>query len=95
MLGNDVLSVRLGGIYALQRLAEEYPEQYHIQIMQLFCAFARHPTEDQVLESRRIQGESIPPLREDVEAIMSRPIETPASGRVLHSYESLSLGSGQ
>ena len=28
MLGNDVLSVRLGGIYALQRLAEEHPEQY-------------------------------------------------------------------
>ena len=31
MLGNEVLSVRLGGIYALQRLAEDHPEQYHIQ----------------------------------------------------------------
>ncbi len=51
MLGNDVLSVRLGGIYALQRLAEEHPEQYHIQIMRLFCAFARHPTKDNTLES--------------------------------------------
>ena len=71
MLGNDVLSVRLGGIYALQRLAEEHPEQYHVQIMRLFCAFVRRPTEDQVLELRRIQGESIPPLREDVEAIMT------------------------
>ena len=71
MLGNNVLSVRLGGIYALQRLAEEHPEQYHIQIMQLFCAFVRRPTEDQFLELRRIQGEPIPPLREDVEAVMT------------------------
>ena len=44
MLGSDVLSVRLGGIYALQRLAEEHPEQYHVQIMELFCAFVRFPT---------------------------------------------------
>ena len=49
MLGNEVLSVRLGGIYALQRLAEEHPEQYHIQIMNLFCEFARYPTEDSKL----------------------------------------------
>ena len=27
MLGNNVLSVRLGGMYALQRLAAEHPEQ--------------------------------------------------------------------
>ena len=51
MLGNEVLSVRLGGIYALQRLAEDHPEQYHIQIMRLFCAFVRLPTRDQSLES--------------------------------------------
>ncbi len=43
MLGSDVLTVRLGGIYALEQLASEYPEIYHIQIMQLFCAFVRHP----------------------------------------------------
>ena len=43
MLGSEVLTVRLGGIYALQRLAEEHPKQYHIQIMRLLCAFMRHP----------------------------------------------------
>ena len=43
MLGSPVLSVRLGGIYALQRLAEEEPEQYHIQIMLLLSAFVRNP----------------------------------------------------
>ena len=52
MLGSDVLAVRLGGIYALKRLAEEHPEQYHVQIMQLFCAFVRHPTEDEGVEAK-------------------------------------------
>ena len=46
MLGSDVLSVRLGGIYALRHLAQEYPSRYHLQVMQLFCAFVRHPTKD-------------------------------------------------
>ncbi len=44
MLGSEVLAVRLGGIYALQSLAEEHPELYHIEIMKLFCAFVRDPT---------------------------------------------------
>ena len=43
MLGSDVLAVRLGGIYALARLAQEHPQQYHIQIMLLFCAYVRRP----------------------------------------------------
>ena len=43
MLGSGVLAVRLGGIYALQRLAEEHPEQYHVQVMRLLCAFAGKP----------------------------------------------------
>ena len=30
--------------HPLRRLAEEHPEDYHIQIMRLFCAFVRHPT---------------------------------------------------
>ena len=36
MLGSDVLSVRLGGIYALERLAKESPCEYHVQIMKAF-----------------------------------------------------------
>ena len=45
MLGDELLSVRLGGIYALRSLAEEYPNQYHVPIMRLLCAFVRHPTQ--------------------------------------------------
>ena len=51
MLGSGVLSVRLGGIYALARLAREYPEEYHVQIMRLFCAFVRNPTPDDKLDT--------------------------------------------
>ena len=64
MLGNRALSVRLGGIYALQRLAEEHPEQYHIQIMRIFCAFARHPTQGKIPESKQSTGDSGPLMSE-------------------------------
>ena len=53
MLGNDVLTVRLGGIYALQSLGQEHPDQYHVKVVQLFCAFARNPTKDSNLELER------------------------------------------
>ena len=43
MLGNEAMPVRLGGIDALTRLAEEQPQNYHVQVMSLFCAFVRHP----------------------------------------------------
>ena len=40
MLGNaDVGSVRIGGVHALARLASEYPDSFHIPVMQLFSAF--------------------------------------------------------
>ena len=54
MLGSEILSVRLGGIYALRSLAEEHPEQYHVQVMRQLCAFVRHPTE---VEGQPIVGQ--------------------------------------
>ena len=75
MLGSDVLSVRLGGIFALRRLAEEHPEQYHIQIIELFCAFARNPTKDNRIEfapeGYGDQDEQIRTVRADVEGVMN------------------------
>ena len=43
MLGSEVLAVRLAGIYALRRLAEEHAQECHIQAMRLLAAFVRHP----------------------------------------------------
>ena len=72
MLGSNVLSVRLGGIYALRRLAEEHSDQYHIQIMELFCAFVRNPTgkELDVAPVDIDDDETVPIPREDVVAVM-------------------------
>ena len=72
MLGSAVLAVRLAGIYALQNLAGEHPEDYHPQVMGLFCAFVRLPTRDQSLESGQAE---MPPgtllgIRQDLESIM-------------------------
>ena len=78
MLGSEVLAVRLGGIYALQRLVEDHPKQYHVQVMRLFCAFVRHPTkaEDRG-DNTGPTGTELKPnvkdyrLREDVQAAMA------------------------
>ena len=82
LLGSGALAVRLAGIYALQRLAEEHPEQYHIKSMTLLCAFARNPTEDEdisrMLEAKeKAKAAATPPrawvkykLRADVQAAM-------------------------
>ena len=72
MLGSKVLSVRLGGIYALKRLAEDEPEQYHLQITHLFCTFVSHPTEDEDYMAALRSTEQKPHrLREDVEAAIA------------------------
>ena len=74
MLGSDLLSVRMGGIYALQRLAEEHLRYYHIQIMRLFCAFVRHPPASERNQDAQAGEEELsdatPSLREDVQAVM-------------------------
>ena len=72
MLSSAVLSVRLGGIYALARLAQDHPAQYHVPIFQLFCAFVRRPPEEGK-EAKNEQGsqEKRDKLRPDVQAVMT------------------------
>ena len=70
MLGSEVLSVRLGGIYALQRLAEDVPEQYHVEIMSLFCAFVRHLTKDKDDKTELMGSEGKRKIGAYVEALM-------------------------
>ena len=74
MLGNESLFVRLGGVYALQALIEEYPEQYYVSCMRLLCAFVRNPPADEhltPLSDRELTrwGGGIR-LRGDVQAVM-------------------------
>ena len=46
MLGSDVMTTRMGGVYALERVAQEHPHEYHVQIMKLLCAFLQHRVKD-------------------------------------------------
>ena len=74
MLGSTVLAVRLGGIYALNRLATEHPEAFLPQIVGQYCAFVRHPPESE--ESKAAGGNHASKagsesLREDVRAVMN------------------------
>ena len=81
MLGNEHLWARIGGIYALLRLAEDYPLEYHLQVMELLCAFVRNPYgidkpmdqditgwEDAYMAN--IESNRSVPFREDVQAII-------------------------
>lgn len=81
MMDSSALSVRLGGIYVLRRLAEDHPEQYHIQVMELLCAFARNPTQN-IPESQDAEipddpysnyepSPTSPKFREDVQAAVT------------------------
>ena len=63
MLGSWVLSVRLGGIYALNRLATDHPDLYHVEVMGLFCAFIRYPPKG---DDDGASGDSLEVLPEDV-----------------------------
>ncbi len=64
MLGSQVLAVRLGGIYALARLAREHPADYHTQIMSLLCAFVRHPVGEYVEAVGPTSGGPLTPTAE-------------------------------
>ena len=94
MLGSGVLSVRLGGIYALRRLAEEHPE-YHIQIMGLFCAFVRHPTEDsgRKVEKVELSDSDLEPqtLRMDVQEVMEAIRDRSKAGTALEKSNDFRL----
>ena len=69
MLGSSVLAERLGGIYALDKLAKDNPRAYHIPIMDLFSAFVCRPPDDP--GHKKISNPWTPPaLRKDVQDVM-------------------------
>ena len=75
MLGSDVLSVRIGGIHTLRDLAMERPNQYHVRVMRLLCAFARNPAKGgtdwgELATSRMYSDVPFLMLREDLQAVM-------------------------
>ncbi len=80
MLGSDTLATRLGGIYALEHLAKDHPDEYHIQIMKLLCVFVRHPRTDKSFDAEA-------PIRPDVEAAVQAIGTRGEDGKKLESDE--------
>ncbi len=70
MLGDGALSVRLGGIYALERLAEEHVGDYHVQVMSVLSAFVRYPPNDNIARGESKKNGRSEQIREDVRAIL-------------------------
>ena len=103
MLGNhDMQSVRLGGIYALNRLAAERPEDYHVQIMKLFGAFVVDQTGSKMPRGNVVESEcdkekeepvqqSEPKLAQDVQEVMRLIAERDEERIALESKEKLRL----
>ena len=73
MLGSSVHSSRMAGIYSLERLAREHPEQYHVQIMNLLCTCASDSAKIDLDPYHWELIENIPltTLREDIQAILT------------------------
>lgn len=72
MLGRKTIATRIGGIYALGHLAREYPEKYHIQIMDLLCAFVRHPEiRDSSTDIQTQAQEETTGLTPDIQAVLT------------------------
>ena len=61
-LGNDKAPVRLGGLYALERLAQDNPAQRQT-IVNVICAYLRMPFAPEAPEARRrTPGRRVEPL---------------------------------
>lgn len=82
-LGSGQLPVRLGAIYALWRLAEDWPDQYTTTVVDILCAFVRNAPRPEELEPRGddTDGDSelkAPSVRPDVQAILDVIGQKPA-----------------
>ncbi|NKB19277.1 MAG: hypothetical protein GKS01_01920 [Alphaproteobacteria bacterium] len=75
-LGNEQLSVRLGGIYSLWRLAEDSGLKDAKSVFDILCAFVRHPTPDEHLAEQSLnlntgsENEKQITYRPDAQAIL-------------------------
>ena len=70
MLGSEVAAVRIGAIYALQRLAKHRPEDFHVPVMQLLLAFLCNPPADSGDLPPGDGGVLPPEQRDDIQTIL-------------------------
>jgi hypothetical protein len=65
-LGNDKLEIRLGGIYALERISKDSRKD-EWTVMEVLTAFVREHSK----VSRKTTGEQIPPPPTDIQAVLT------------------------
>ena len=68
LFSKTALPLRLAGLYALWKIAKEDPENHHVQIMQILCAFVRNPTP---LDGWESGSGGYPARRLDMEAVIN------------------------
>ncbi|WP_182903558.1 pentapeptide repeat-containing protein [Microbispora sp. H10830] len=66
-LGSDKLAIRLGGVYALERIARDSPRD-HPTILDVLCAFIREHSHDPHPQDGAAAGEA---LRTDIQAALT------------------------
>jgi Pentapeptide repeats (8 copies) len=72
-LGHDNVHVRLGAIYALERIANDSDKDYW-QVMEILTAYVRErsPWSEECEESNRNEQQSeVPPLKIDIQAVLT------------------------
>ncbi|WP_242046503.1 pentapeptide repeat-containing protein [Cylindrospermum sp. FACHB-282] len=69
LLGNERLEVKLGGIYALEQIAQDSPDKYHWTIMEVLTAFVRENAPVKKI-AEEDEGK-IPKLRTDIQAALT------------------------
>lgn len=70
LLGSDKLDIRLGGIYALERIARDSNKD-HWTVMEVLTAFIRENAPYIPNQEEKTPEEEIPKPREDIQAIMT------------------------
>ncbi len=74
LLGNEKLEIRLGGIYALERIARD-SQKDHWTVMEVLTAFVREnaqkKSEEIVFSGEKDASNSVDKPREDIQAIMT------------------------
>ena len=65
-LGSDKIAIRLGGIYALERVAQDSPDKDHRQVMQVLAAYVR---ENSQWDGCPGGEQSFQPIPTDIQAI--------------------------
>jgi uncharacterized protein YjbI with pentapeptide repeats len=68
------LEVRLGGIYALEQIANDAPEKYHWTVMEVLTAYVREnsraPEQAAIVRATHEQSEARPRPRADIQAVL-------------------------